>query len=310
MDWRRIGFLKYSAAATLMCAVAVQAADRPLIKAMEWLSPPQYLAALTTQPPRASIDRDQQTIAGEVLFHAPTILGGQAAKAGLSCASCHENGRGNPAFLFPNLSDAPGTADVTSSFFSAHRGNATFDPVPIPDLTLPGKISRSADNKDLEQFIRDLIVEEFDGQEPSASTLDALARYIRSLRKPEVEERVPLTADDHFSDVAQAVQAARVAQKQDDPDLSQLLLAAARHRLGLVHERFAGKRLKRERKAIVIASRDLGKIQYNPDKDAFLEELKKWQMTFSGVQKLGQEKQHLSLYNPQILSAALAQSKR
>jgi tetratricopeptide (TPR) repeat protein len=38
---------------------------------------------------------------GRIAFRAPLLLGGQAARAGMSCATCHRNGRGNPDFLFP-----------------------------------------------------------------------------------------------------------------------------------------------------------------------------------------------------------------
>ncbi|MGF7473737.1 hypothetical protein WFJ45_23635, partial [Salmonella enterica subsp. enterica serovar Minnesota] len=69
---------------------------------------------------------------GRAAFNSPLLLGGQAARAGLSCASCHRNGRGNPDFHFPGISGAPGTADVTASLLSSHRGDGQFNPKPIP----------------------------------------------------------------------------------------------------------------------------------------------------------------------------------
>lgn len=308
MDWRSVHFLKYGAMIGLACAAVAQAADRPLIQAMAWLDPAQHLAALTTEPRRDGAVQDDQMIAGEALFHTPTLLGGQAAKAGLSCASCHENGRDNPAFQFPNISSAPGTADVTSSFFSSHRGNAKFDPVKIPDLTAPGKISRTADSQDLEKFIRELIVEEFNGQEPSPSVLAALSHYVRSLSAESDGPRVALTVESQLVAVDRAVLAAKQARERDDVPLSHLLLASARHRLGLVHERYVGKGLAKQRNAIISASRKLGAVQDMKDKADFMNALEQWQRSYQKTRKLVRKKQHLSLYDPARLKAALTQA--
>ncbi len=308
MDWRSVRLLKYGAAISLTCAAVAHAADRPLIQAMAWLDPAQHLAALTTEPQREVVAQDQQMLAGEALFHTPTLLGGQAAKAGLSCASCHENGRDNPAFLFPNVSGKPGTADVTSSFFSSHRGNAIFDPVKIPDLTVPGKVSRATDSQELEKFIRDLIVEEFNGQEPSSTVLAALAYYVRSLSSAPVKTRIALTVDSQLIAVGQAVLAAREAQQAGDLQLSHLLLASARHRLGLIHERYAGNRLTKQRSALVSASKQLGRLQEIKDEADFSKALAHWETSYRKTRKLVSDKQHLSLYDPKLLMAALAQS--
>lgn len=308
MDWRSVRLLKYGAAIGLTCAAVAQAADRTLIQAIEWLDPAQHLAALTTEPQRITAARDQQMLAGEALFHTPTLLGGQAAKAGLSCASCHENGRDNPAFLFPNVSGEPGTADVTSSFFSSHRGNGIFDPVKIPDLTVPGKISRADDSEELEKFIRDLIVEEFNGQEPTPSVLAALAHYVRSLSTDTGRDRVAVTVESQFVAIDEAVLAAKQARQKDDLKLSHLLLASARNRLGLIHERYAGRELTRQRNAIMSASRELGALQNVSESGGFVEALEQWESDFQKTRKLVSEKQHLSLYNPKVLKTALAQT--
>lgn len=308
MDWRSVRFLKYSAAIGLTCAAVAQAADRPLIQAMAWLDPAQHIAALTTEPRSIGVAQDQQAIAGEALFHTPTLLGGQAAKAGLSCASCHENGRDNPAFLFPNVSGKPGTADVTSSFFSSHRGNAIFDPVKIPDLTATGKISRAANSQELEKFIRNLIVEEFNGQEPTPSVLAALAHYVRSLSADTGNDRIALTVESQLAAIDQAVQAAKQARQNNELKLSHLLLASARHRLGLIHERYAGKHLTRQRSAIMSASRELGALQDIKESDSFVKVLGQWESNFEKTRALVSEKQHMSLYDPKVLKTALTQT--
>lgn len=308
MDRRSIRLLTYSATFGLFCAAGVHAADRPLIAAMAWLDPDQHLVALTTQPQRLAAVEDQQMLTGEALFHTPTLLGGQAAKAGLSCASCHENGRDNPAFQFPNLSGKPGTADVTSSFFSSHRGNAVFDPVKIPDLTVPEKVSRAADSRELEKFIRDLIVEEFNGQEPTPSVLAALSYYVRSLTAAPANTRIALTVESQLVAVDQAVLVAKQARQKDDSKLARLLLASARHRLGLIHERYVGKALAKERHALVSASQQLGKVQEIEDNADFTQALNRWKDSYRKTRQRISDRQHLSLYNPDVLKAALNQT--
>jgi hypothetical protein len=111
------------------------------------------------------------------------LLGGQAAKTGLSCAACHRNGRDHPAFVFTGISGAPGTADVTHGLFSSIRADKTFNPVPIPDLANPDGRSRVDRNKPgvLEAFLSAQIVEEFSGETPDRTVIADLAAYIRAL---------------------------------------------------------------------------------------------------------------------------------
>lgn len=238
------------------------AATAPTFELLKWTESGTELEALSSQPVTClSPDPQSATLvrAGEALFNTPTLLGGQAAKAGLNCASCHVNGRDNPHFALAGVSDRPGTADVTNSFFSAARGNGRFDPVTIPDLATPGKISRDPSSKALEPFIRNLIVEEFGGHEPSATTLDALAAYVRAIRScPEGgKTRVSRKLEDQLALIQAGVMGAVEMEARGDRQASQLLVAAARHQLGLLSERYAGPSLKRERLALLEASRGL-----------------------------------------------------
>jgi hypothetical protein len=189
-------------------------------------------------PPRDPAQRRRAEI-GRVAFRTPLLLGGQAARAGLSCSSCHRNGRGNPDFLFPGLSGEPGTADVTASLMSSHRGDGRFNPRPIPDLGGPRdklKISQERGTRALETFIHGLVVEEFDGAEPPPAVLDGLAAYVRSLRPeacPKADRRIDLAS--RLALIGEAVDLAATEQGES----RRLLLAAARSQLGAVDERFA-----------------------------------------------------------------------
>lgn len=222
------------------------AADGPNLPVREarWLAPGTVEKGLAREPsecfarPADPAERRRAEI-GRAAFRTPLLLGGQAARAGLSCASCHRNGRGNPDFLFPGLSGPPGTADITASLMSSHRGDGRFNPRPIPDLAGPAqalKVSRDPRGRALEAFIRGLVVEEFDGPEPSPEVLDGLAAYVRALR-PAACRRGALRVS----------LASRLALVEDSADLAatsagetrRLLLAAARSQLGAIDERFA-----------------------------------------------------------------------
>lgn len=222
------------------------AADVPQLPLREarWLAPGALYRGLTREPPEcfarpADPAERRRAEIGRIAFQAPLLLGGQAARAGLSCASCHRNGRGNPDFLFPGLSAEPGTADVTASLMSSHRGDGRFNPRPIPDLAGPRsmlKVSHDPAGRALESFIRGLVVEEFDGPEPSATVLDGLAAYVRALR-PEACGRGPnrVRLPSRLAFVGRAVELAL----GETGETRRLLLAAARSQLGAIDERFA-----------------------------------------------------------------------
>lgn len=216
------------------------------------------------------------------LFNTPTLLGGQAAKSGLSCASCHVNGRDNPHFLLLSMSGEAGTADVTSSFFSAARGNGVHDPVRIPDLAKPGKIAREEDNKTLEQFIRNLVVEEFSGGEPSPATLSAISSYVRSIGMcaggGKVRNRV---LQDQIDLIDAALEGAVAMQKRGDTPTVALLIASARHQLGLINERYYAKRFATEQKLLLDASKSLAAIAQNDDPIAITPLLDIWRKDFN-----------------------------
>lgn len=213
------------------------------LREARWLAPGALYQGLSREPaecfaPPADPVRHRQAEIGRIAFRAPLLLGGQAARAGLSCASCHRNGRGNPDFVFSGLSGAPGTADVTASLMSSHRGDGRFNPKPIPDLGGPRsalKVSQDPAGGELEAFIRGLVVEEFDGPEPSAAVLEGLAAYVRALR-PETckggERRITLASSLDLAELAVELAAAEGGETR------RLLLAAARSQLGAVDERF------------------------------------------------------------------------
>ena len=237
------------AALALAFAAAASAAPAPPLREIRWIDSAlphgEVVRLLTTQPAEClvlPIDPDERAriAAGRAVFRSPLLLGGQAARAGIACAACHRNGRGNPHFAFPGVSGPPGTADVTSSLFSSKRGDGVFNPRPIPDLARdPPKISRDPASPALRVFIRGLIVEEFDGLEPPRAVLDGLAAYVRTLRGP-CGGDAPRTATGEAGEAVAAIVAAQAALARSDAPAAHLLIAAARSSLGRLDERFAG----------------------------------------------------------------------
>jgi hypothetical protein len=118
---------------------------------------------------------------GDTAFNSPAILGDVARRAGISCGTCHVNGASNPKFYLPGLSTRPGNFDTTGRLFNPKADNHVLDPVRIPSLRgvrslAPyGNDGRTASLRD---FVRNVIVGEFAGPEPSPDVLDGLVAYL------------------------------------------------------------------------------------------------------------------------------------
>jgi hypothetical protein len=234
-----------AAAALLLCAAASPAV---LLREARWLQSKDLAADLTQQPAECrshysdpQLERSAEI--GRVAFGAPLLLGGQAARAGLSCSSCHRNGRTNAHFHFPGISGDPGTADVTASLMSSHRGDGVFNPKPIPDLAgdpAKLKISRDPKKDDLKRFIQGLITQEFDGPDPPPAILDGLVAYVRSLSRNACKAPLigPVRLSSVLDDVDAAVRLAEQTYQVGDKATARVLIAAARSSLGKIDERF------------------------------------------------------------------------
>ncbi len=311
-----------SAVGVALTAVALAAMAGSPLRAARWLPADRQVHALANEPSECLLPpSDPQTARlvaiGRAAFRTPLLLGGQAARNGLSCESCHRNGRGNPDFLFPGLSAMPGTADVTSSIMSSHRGDGVANPVPIPDLSGPTpllKVSRDRADRALEGFIRGLIVEEFDGPAPAAMTLDGLAAYVRALSAQacpgEREQPVRLTA--FVNDARAAARAAQLALAASDPTTARLMLASARSALGMIDERYAAPALARDRALLREADLELAAAQHaliQREADAALR-ISAWLSKSPRWAAALQRDESLSLFDPARLAASVAPSSK
>lgn len=313
MDRRRAAL---GALIVLVCAAPAQA-EAPL-RAAEWLAPDaDAVAALTTRPPECFAVPDDPDAAlmaeiGRAAFRAPLLLGGQAARAGLSCNSCHINGHGNPDFLFPGLSGDPGTADVTSAVMSEVRGDGAFNPRPIPTLTGAAAplVSRDPKSGELEIFIHGLVVEEFAGHEPAPAALAGLAAYVRALTPDACRDASPepITVAAEMSDARRALFAAQRMLERGDGQTAALMLAAVRSKLGDIDERFPGERLAAERAALRAAATDLGDIRLAARDDLIGAHaaLKSWPGRLTQLEALLVAAEQHSLYEPGVLHVALS----
>ena len=242
---------------------------------------------------------------GRAAFRTPLLLGGQAARAGLSCESCHRQGRGNPDFQFPGASGEPGTADVTLSLFSSHRSNGVHDPKPIPDLSGPRDRLKVASD-DLPAFIHGLIVEEFDGQAPPSAVLTGLADYVRALDPSSCQAgaRASITIKTLLNDARRAVAAADASLVAGDGPTALLMIAAARARLGLIDERYAG--FTREQRTLRKADTNLANLQAStraglPSARA---DLRRWSLESPRLEARLAAREPASLFNPAHLAKA------
>lgn len=291
-------------AAAVPAGFGAAATILPLTEA-RWLAPARLADDLTSEPSEClslppGLAQRRAIAIGRAAFRAPLLLGGQAARAGLSCASCHRNGRGNPHFRFPGLSGADGTADVTASLMSSHRGDGTFNPKPIPDLAAPRqdlKVSRDPADAALARFIRGLVVEEFDGAEPPPSVLAGLAAYVRAVKPEACGKAVPITLDRSLAEVDAALAAAVTS----DDATAALLIGAARSTLGRIDERYRLPGLEGERALLAQADAELRLIRQAASAPAISSWRARWDQGFEPLRR----SEARSLYAPDVLRARL-----
>lgn len=258
-----MGFRRAFAALLSLGLIAATGSDSVPIREARWIAPNARLDQLLTQQPPCLATTTVDILIGRIAFADPLLLGGQAARAGISCASCHRSGRGNPAFVFPSVSGPPGTADVTSSLFSSKRGDGQFNPKPIPDLTFDPPTILHNRPRALEGFIRGLIVEEFDGAEPPDAIVTGLAAYVRALEPAACDSPGSLTVDADLREYGLALKAAETVLRQPDSDahLAIAMIRAARSRLGMMAERYAGEALGKARVPLIEADLALTRLQ-------------------------------------------------
>lgn len=118
---------------------------------------------------------------GDMLFDSPAIYGDPAKSINLTCATCHNRSDVNNRLYIPGLSRHPGGIDVDSGFFNPRANDHRFDPVDTPSLRgirFTAPYGRDGRFGSLRNFVRNVIVNEFAGPEPTPLMLDALVAYL------------------------------------------------------------------------------------------------------------------------------------
>jgi cytochrome c peroxidase len=121
---------------------------------------------------------------GNLLFSSPSILGGVARQAGIRCGTCHVNGVGNAKLFIPGMSTRPGNFDTTGPLFNPKADNQVLDPVRVPSLRgarFLAPYGHDGRTTSLRDFVRNVIVNEFTGPEPSSATVEAIVAYINDI---------------------------------------------------------------------------------------------------------------------------------
>ena len=118
---------------------------------------------------------------GDMAFDSPFIFGEPSRSFGMSCNSCHNKGVTNPNLFIPGLSKKKGGIDVSNSFLAGHANNGLFDAVDTPDLRgirFTAPYGRNGRFSSLRDFVRNGIVNEFNGPEPDPMLLDGMIAYM------------------------------------------------------------------------------------------------------------------------------------
>lgn len=118
---------------------------------------------------------------GDMLFDSPEIFGDPARSLGVACSSCHNRSDVNRDLFIPGASHVPGGVDVDGAFFNPIFNDRRDDPLDIPSMRgirFTGPYGRDGRFASLREFTRNVIVNEFAGDEPTPFMLDALVAYM------------------------------------------------------------------------------------------------------------------------------------
>ena len=145
-----------------------------------------------------------------------------ARRARRRCSTCHVNGATN-SLSSSGLSTRHGNLDTTGAIFNPPADDHVLNPLTIPSLRGARPLAPMGDGRQpsLRMFVRNVIVDEFGGAEPSAPILDAMVAYIEDIEflpNPRVTSEGRLTGRSSAS--ARRGEALFLKQFPHDPALS------------------------------------------------------------------------------------------
>jgi len=256
MDCRRpaigliLGLSLISLAASCTPSVSLQGSPSPDV--LKWVQPGTDLVSVLSENPAECLPdgakADPNIQLGRAAFRSPFLLGGQAARQGLTCQACHTQGQTNDDFFVIGLSDQPGTADVTNFHFSDDLGDEVFNPSLIPSLSdeVHG-VNYNPESAELEALVTRLITKEFNGETPDPQVFSGLVSYLRALDVKACsydEEDVPTLKGtalmnyniESVSDMFEALETSGYSSIS-----KQFMIAAVRHEIGNIYKHYPGK---------------------------------------------------------------------
>ncbi len=286
---------------------------------LQWLDPRsdrvKFLTEIQTEPTSYDPSKDWSLDIelGRIAFRSPTLLGGLAARRGLSCQTCHTNGRSNQQFFVAGLSSSPGTVDTTTALFSRVLGDGEFNPIKIPslqDITETAPYGHDSREPSLAQFTHTVIESEFAGEKPCARIFGALMVYLSALRTD--ADIATLTQLDLSRDLTNLHRTARVLSttlRQQDKETSLFVIAAMHNQLRRIAERFTIVQSAKPKAVLVGWSHQLKAVREAIDQAAYQEAnllFLSWQQKVEEEAVQLGEFEQVSLYAPDHLREFIA----
>jgi hypothetical protein len=293
--------------AAVVCATLFLTAAAPgdiLLREQAWTPAGETLARdMIVGPGECVAAQTAETEIGRTLFRSPALLGGPAARAGLSCNACHTNGRTNARFNLPELTNVPGHADVSSEWSSKVRGDGVMNPVPIPDLAGVGARETFGHLHDpsLDHFTHSVVTEEFQGAEPRSQAMAGVIAYLRALDAGACSAEHRITLASAADDVRRALAAAETA----DAPTARLLLLAAQDAMGRIAERLPARRFGTDRGRFERLSRELGRMRRDDVHTLMAETLPGWRVRFDAAVARVARRERRTYFHEATLRAAL-----
>jgi cytochrome c peroxidase len=146
--------------------------------------PPRSLRSLKTQKgaPLGYGHEDglpPMVLLGDMLFHAPKLLGPHPALFGVSCASCHPGGGASRDIFVGAESDRPGNIDLLSNYFTPLADDGVYAPRNVPSLRgvrYTSPYERDGSKASLSDVVAGVVSHEF-AQPIRGDWLNALTLY-------------------------------------------------------------------------------------------------------------------------------------
>lgn len=282
------------------------------LKEAQWLNSDADKAKILTQRPRECLNPQAPELAviGRIAFASSALLGGQAARMELSCASCHPSGRANAHFFINGVSTTPGTADVTHHFFSSNGGNNILAASIIPDLA---KLEQSTIKDRWSDAFRNKIIQlielEFDGQPAPEKIIDGLQTYLANIDIKYCKKDTPQTiglVDDwqHLQDIA------NILADKPEATTNSFLIRAARKQIETVYWRFKNINNREIEDRLIQLSRELTTLNLNNIENIEkIAKIDKWMQSAKRVYSLLKHYQDESTYNEAVITVLINTSE-